>query len=344
MRAAEGYRGRTMDASTRTHPAGARRSLTDRARDVVGTGRSVARGMGTLLTPRAVVGMAIEGAWVSTHVVTYPLGIFQGRDESLRGYRVEHLAPVQRGLIISHLEAAGTPILLVHGLIDNRSIFALLRRALTRRGFDSVYSMNYSPFTADVRTAAAQLGEEIEAIVEETGYDKIHIVGHSLGGLIARYYVTRLGGDARVHTLVTLGTPHQGTYGAYALPTRILSQMRPGSGLIRELDEPAPGCTTRFISYWSDTDLVIVPQANGALRHPDLSVRNIRLHGVGHISLPIVGDVAHGISTALAELDQHGSTVTAGVTPIAPRPRAAPGSARGASREGAGRHTARVRS
>ena len=28
-----------------------------------------------LLTPRAVVGMAIEGAWVSTHLVTYPLGI-----------------------------------------------------------------------------------------------------------------------------------------------------------------------------------------------------------------------------------------------------------------------------
>ena len=335
---------RTMEASTRTHPAGPRRSLMARAREAADTSRSVARDIGALLTPRAVVGMAIEGAWVSTHLVTYPLGIFQDRADGWRGYRIEHLAPVQRGLLISNVEAAGTPILLVHGLIDNRSIFALLRRGLTRRGFNSVYSMNYSPFTADVRTAAAQLGEEIEAIVAETGYEKIHIIGHSLGGLIARYYVTRLGGDARVHTLVTLGTPHQGTYGAYALPTRILSQMRPGSGLLRELDEPAVGCTTRFISYWSDTDLLIVPQGNGALRHPDLSVRNIRLHGVGHISLPIVGDVAHGISTALAELDQHGGTVTAGVTPLATRPRPGRPASGRQSADPAGRHTARVRS
>ncbi|KGN42444.1 esterase/lipase family protein [Knoellia aerolata] len=312
-----------------------------RAHHAVGATCSAARDLGTLLTPRSVIGMAIEGAWVSTHLVTYPLGIFQDRAESRRGYRIEHLAPVQRGLHIANVEAAGTPILLVHGLIDNRSIFAMLRRGLTRRGFNSVYSMNYSPFTADVRTAAAQLGEEIEAIVAETGYEKIHIVGHSLGGLIARYYVTRLGGDARVHTLVTLGTPHQGTWGAYALPMRILSQMRPDSGLIRELDEPAPGCTTRFISYWSDTDLVIVPQANGALRHPDLSVRNIRLHGVGHMSLPIVGDVAHGICTALAELDQHGGTVTSGVTPIAPRTRTGTTTRRRPPADRAGGRTAR---
>ena len=51
---------------------------------------------------------------------------------------------------------------------------------------------------------------EVERIVAETGFERIHIIGHSLGGLIARYYVTRLGGDARVHTLVTLGTPHDG--------------------------------------------------------------------------------------------------------------------------------------
>lgn len=282
----------------------------------VAAGATVVQGLKPLFTARAVAGMAIEGAWLTTHLATYPLGIFQDRARGERGYRIEHLAPVQRGLLISNVEAAGTPILLVHGLVDNRSIFTLLRRGLSRRGFDSVYAMNYSPFTADVRTAAAQLGAEIEAIVEETGYEKIHVVGHSLGGLIARYYVTRLGGDEHVHTLVTLGTPHQGTYVSYAAPTRLISQMRPGSGFLRELDEPAPGCSTRFICYWSDTDLLIVPQAGGALRHPDLSVRNIRLHGVGHISLAMVGDVVHGISTALAELDPDGLTVTRGVTSI----------------------------
>ena len=46
--------------------------------------------------------------------------------------------PVQRGLVIGDVEAAGTPILLVHGMVDNRSIFTLLRRGLRRRGFGRV--------------------------------------------------------------------------------------------------------------------------------------------------------------------------------------------------------------
>ena len=135
---------------------------------------------------------------------------------------------MQRGLLVSNVEAAGTPILLVHGIVSNRSIFTLLRRGLTRRGFSNVFAMNYLTVANDVRAAAAGLSVEVERIVEETGFERIHIIGHSLGGLIARYYVTRLGGDARVHTLITLGTPHEGSYAAYAVPTTLMQQMRPG--------------------------------------------------------------------------------------------------------------------
>ena len=103
---------------------------------------------------------------------------------------------MQRGLLVSNVEAAGTPILLVHGIVSNRSIFTLLRRGLTRRGFSNVFAMNYSTILTDVRSAAAGLGAEVEQIVAETGFERIHIIGHSLGGLIARYYVTRLGGGA----------------------------------------------------------------------------------------------------------------------------------------------------
>lgn len=272
----------------------------------------------SLLTPAVVLGSAIEAAWVTTHLLTYPIGHLGGRGGSQSQYRLEHLPPIQRGLMLTNLEAAGTPILLVHGLIDNRSIFTLLRRGLSRRGFGAVFAMNWSTLTTDLRRAALQLGEEVEAIVAETGCERIHIVGHSLGGLIARYYVTRLGGDERVHTLVTMGTPHAGTYAAYALPLPVIAQMRPGSGFLTELAEPVPGCTTRFIAYYSDADQLILPQRNGALRHPDLTVRNIKLHGVGHISLPIVGDVVHGITSALAHLDESGHTMAAGAIPLGP--------------------------
>ncbi len=271
-----------------------------------------------LLDPAVLAGNAVESVWLAAHVATWPVGLVGGRGARAdRTYRLEHLPPVQRGLLVSNVEAAGTPILLVHGIVSNRSIFTLLRRGLTRRGFSNVFAINYLTVANDVRAAAAGLSVEVERVVEETGFERIHIIGHSLGGLIARYYVTRLGGDARVHTLITLGTPHEGSHAAYAVPTTLMRQMRPGSHLMRELDRPVRGCRTRFISYWSDNDWAVQPQSNAALRHRDLGARNIKLHGAGHLSLPMLREVVHGISNALAHLDEHGGTVTSGVTPLA---------------------------
>ncbi|WP_324274364.1 esterase/lipase family protein [Blastococcus brunescens] len=48
----------------------------------------------------------------------------------------------------------------------------------------------------------------------------MHVVGHSLGGLIARYHVQRQGGDRRVESLVTLGTPHEGRCSRTSSPPR----------------------------------------------------------------------------------------------------------------------------
>jgi pimeloyl-ACP methyl ester carboxylesterase len=308
----------SADVPRPTHPLG---RVADHLKALGATAQDVVGGaVRAIATPTGMVGAAVEAAWVTTHLALYPWGLLErhGRDSEL-GYRVEHLPPIQRGLVISDVEAAGTPILLVHGMVDNRSIFTLLRLGLRRRGFGRVTSMNYSPFTADVRVAAARLAEEVEALVAETGYERIHVVGHSMGGLIARYYVTRLGGDERVHTLVTLGTPHQGTYTAYGWNNQLTRQLRPGSGLMRELDQPVPHCRTRFLVYWSDLDQMVFPQRNAALRHPDLTVRNIDLHGVGHMSLPILGSVVHGISSTLALLDSDGHTLTPGVTELRAR-------------------------
>lgn len=272
------------------------------------------------------LGAAVEATWAGAHYATYPIGLILGRRAgSGHGYRIEHLPPIQRGLLLSNIEAAGTPILLVHGITDNRSIFALLKRGLVKRGFNSIFAMNYSMLTMDIRAAALRLSEEVEAIVAETGYERIHIIGHSLGGLIARYYVTRLGGDDRVHTLVTLGTPHQGSYLAYLVPTPLTKQLRPGSGVLRELDEPISECRTRFLCYWSDSDEIILPTSNAVLAHPDLAARNVRLSAVGHASLPIVGEVIHGISTALAHLDHEGHTQTEGAIPLHAARAAGPG-------------------
>lgn len=267
-------------------------------------------------TPQAAVGSIVEAVWATTHVALYPFGARTPRRGSeAHGYRMEHLSPVQRGLVTTGVAESGTPILLVHGMADNHSIFALLRRGLMRRGFSRVFAMNYSVRTSDVRTAAAQLAEEIEAVVEETGYERIHLVAHSLGGIIARYYVTRLDGDERVHTLVTLGSPHHGTWMAHLLPTRIARQLRPGSPLLRELDAPADDCRTRMIAMWSDTDEAIFPAGNAALRQSGVHVTNVELNGVGHLTLPILPTVVHHIATSLTQLDEGGEE-TASITDI----------------------------
>ncbi|WP_367044390.1 alpha/beta fold hydrolase [Streptomyces sp. Je 1-332] len=234
---------------------------------------------------------ALEVAILAGHLLLYPSGIAQERR-----LIAEPASPDAPRLPAE----SRPPVVLLHGFIDNRSVFVLLRRSLAQHGGQHVESLNYSPLTCDIRTAAELLGRHIEEICERTGHDRVDIVGHSLGGLIARYYAQRLGGDERVRTLVTLGTPHGGTRVvplADAHP--IVRQMRPGSDLIEELREPAPDCRTRFVSFWSDLDQLMAPLETACVNHPDLNAQNVRVSGIGHLALPVHPAVASGIRQAL---------------------------------------------
>jgi pimeloyl-ACP methyl ester carboxylesterase len=259
-------------------------------------------GLRALVSPQTLTGGLTELAWVSAHALLYPLGT---RTEQLRPdgrYRPGAQPPAVRALFAADPLAARIPVLLVHGFVDNRSIFAVMRRSLRRRGFASVCSWNYSPLLSDVVQGAQDLGRHIEQLCEETGHERIHVVGHSLGGLIARYHVQKQGGDRRVASLVTLGTPHQGSLWARVLPTSLVRQLRPGSPLLRTLDEPAPGCRTPLTAVYSDLDQVVVPTSSGRCEHPDLAVRNVLVRGVGHMSLPIHRAVVDEVAATLAGL------------------------------------------
>ncbi|MEV0369984.1 alpha/beta fold hydrolase [Streptomyces sp. NPDC050636] len=202
---------------------------------------------------------------------------------------------------------AHPPVLLLHGFIDNRSVFVLLRRSLHRYGWPHVEALNYSPLTCDLRKAAELLGRHVEEVCTRTGHRRLDIVGHSLGGLIARYYVQRLGGDARVRTVITLGTPHSGTRAVPLMSAHpIVRQMRPDSDVIAELALPAPHCRTRFVAFWSDEDQVMVPAETARIDHPDLAAHNVHVSGVGHLALPVNGTVAAGIREALTSADPTG--------------------------------------
>ncbi|WP_405627812.1 alpha/beta fold hydrolase [Streptomyces sp. NBC_00016] len=240
---------------------------------------------------------ALDLAILAGHLLLYPSGIAQER----RATACPALPRAAGAGDPAQLPTkAPLPVVLLHGFIDNRSVFVLLRRSLAQHGRHRVESLNYSPLTCDIRTAAELLGRHIEEICERTGSSQVDVVGHSLGGLIARYYVQRLGGDGRVRTLVTLGTPHSGTRVApLANAHPIVRQMRPGSELIEELSRPAPGCRTRFVSFWSDLDHLMDPLESACVEHPDLLVQNVRVTGIGHLALPVHPAVATGIRQAL---------------------------------------------
>ncbi|MFE9457257.1 esterase/lipase family protein [Streptomyces californicus] len=283
---------------------------------------------GPRLSSALVGATALELAVLAGHLITYPLGLAPERHERRErpksragregSERPESPTRTERAELPERAEdtraplaalpvtdataspAAAPPVVLLHGFIDNRSVFLVLRRALIRHGHRRTFSLNYSPLTRDIRTAAALLGRQVEAVCARTGRDRLDIVGHSLGGLIARYYVQRLGGDRRVRTLVTLGTPHGGTAvapGAGLHP--IVRQMRGGSPVIEELRLPAADCRTRFVSFWAELDQVVVPADAACVDHPDLDAVNVRVTGIGHLALPVHPAVAAAVREAL---------------------------------------------
>ncbi|MFJ7000759.1 esterase/lipase family protein [Streptomyces albidoflavus] len=244
---------------------------------------------------------ALELSVLVAHLALYPTGLADERP-------VDEAGPAgpSPGAFPRLPLTPPPPVVLLHGFADNRSVFVLLRRALLRDADGTarrrtVVSLNYSPLTCDIRAAAELLGRHVEEVRRRTGADRVDVVGHSLGGLIARYHVQRLGGDAAVRTLVTLGTPHSGTRVARPADAHpIVRQMRPGSPVIEELGRPAPGCRTRFVAVRSDLDQIMVPTSAARLDHPDLCVENVLVTGIGHLALPVHPTVTSLVREALS--------------------------------------------
>lgn len=114
---------------------------------------------------------------------------------------------------IPRLEA---PIVLVHGLCGFDRLYAFrrpvvdyfpgIREQLEAAG-NRVYAARVSP-TAGVTRRAADLKRFLE---REVPPGPVHLVGHSMGGLDARYMIAKLGMGSRVRSLTTVATPHRGS-------------------------------------------------------------------------------------------------------------------------------------
>ena len=158
------------------------------------------------------------------------------------------------------------PLILVHGIWDTSKIFGQLSSYLRERGW-SVSALDLVPNNCYI--GLDKLAEQVADYANKTfGPDKpFDLVGFSMGGIVSRYYVQRLGGINRVRRFVTVSSPHHGTLMAHALPLKGSIQMRPDSEFLQDLNRDAPEMLGRlnFTSLWTPFDAMIVPGSSSKM-------------------------------------------------------------------------------
>jgi len=100
------------------------------------------------------------------------------------------------------------PIILLHGYAMNRANFFTLAYRLRAAGLGPVFGFEYWTL-GRIAAGARQLGWFVDEVRAETGATEVDVIGHSMGGVVARYYVTFAGGDPFVKNVITLGSPRR---------------------------------------------------------------------------------------------------------------------------------------
>jgi triacylglycerol lipase len=151
------------------------------------------------------------------------------------------------------------PVLLIHGIDDTEAVFRKMRQYLIQQGL-SVHALNLVPNNGNL--GLDKLAKQVAEYVTDTfaSEQPLDLVGFSMGGIVSRYYLQRLGGINRVQRFITISSPHHGTVVAYGSWRPGCVQMRPDSIFLKDLNSDAVILgQLNFTSIWTPYDLMIVP-------------------------------------------------------------------------------------
>jgi triacylglycerol lipase len=196
----------------------------------------------------------------------------------------------------AHPGPSRRPVLLVHGFGGTTSSWYFIARALVAKGL-TVDAMTYTPFGTSVEQLADRLAAEVDRMLSRTGADKVHLVGHSLGGVVIAQAIAsgRLAG--KVDTVVTLGAPFGGSPWAHLVPFgAIVRALRGGSPLLRRLASAPVPEGVRWLAITATLD-VVVPGVRSVPAHP--AVETVAISGVGHLGMLLSPQVVGSIVAAL---------------------------------------------
>ncbi len=182
------------------------------------------------------------------------------------------------------------PIIVLHGYAMNRANFMPLGYRLARAGLGPVLGFEYWTLG---RTAAAarKLGWFVDQVRAATRHREVDIIGHSMGGVVARYYVTFAGGDGVVRNLVTIGSPHHGTDVSRLGFGAAQRELFLGSSLTTRLAAAPVPQRTNVTALWSRAD-ALVP---GARQKPLPGAEVLMYDDLGHVSMLFSRRVARDV-------------------------------------------------
>lgn len=188
------------------------------------------------------------------------------------------------------LPADAPRALLLYGWFGRPGTMLPLCEALRRNGIAAeILPMGgWAGFNTESIEALAERLESF--LVPRFHGERIALVGHSIGGLVARFYCSCRAGDRFVHTLVMLGSPNRGSplaRKAAWLCGRLspaLAQITPGAPLLAELARHPIPATLSCANIFSPEDRYCPPAfARLDVDAGDDHVRNIALAGGGHV-------------------------------------------------------------
>jgi hypothetical protein len=194
------------------------------------------------------------------------------------------------------IEAPGRRgVVFVHGFVCNRGFWTPWMMRLRSAGHPFI-AVNLEPVFGSIDQYVPNLEEAVQRITQATGVAPI-LVCHSMGGLAARAWMRSKGGEARVHHLVTIGTPHRGTWLGRFSHFDNGRQMRLESEWLRAMAPQAPVANTTC--WYSNCDNIVFPPSTATLPGAD----NRLVRGIAHVHLAFQPQV---ISYTLALLEPQG--------------------------------------
>ncbi|NLE86489.1 MAG: hypothetical protein GX607_08835 [Myxococcales bacterium] len=144
-------------------------------------------------------------------------------------------------------------VVLLHGLFATAGVLRPLRERIEAETSAFTLSFTYAP-----GTSVQALAERVESLLGTVqGTQRIHLVGHSLGGLAVRWYVQEKVYDPRVVQTICLASPFAGSRHARLMPGSSGRDLLPGSALLRQLQEKAPHVDLPHLSLCGANDLLI---------------------------------------------------------------------------------------